>query len=74
MNLEEYDNMTPEYANFVSRVLCGIFITSLLWFIYMNCVEMYKLSREIRILRQNLEENDCHDSLLETNREKHSDV
>ena len=85
MNLVEYGNMTPEFSNFVSRILFGIFITSLLWFLYMNCVEIYRLSRELRILHQNsvgrmenikMERMEI-DSLLETNNENndnHSEV
>jgi hypothetical protein len=76
MNLVEYGNMTPEFSNFVSVFLFGIFITSLLWFLYMNCVEIYRLSRELRILHQNSVgrmENDSHDSLLET-KDNHSEV
>jgi hypothetical protein len=79
MNLVEYINMTPEFSNFISVFLFGIFITSLLWFLYMNCVEIYHLSRELRILHQNsvgrMEnikmERMENDSLLETN---HSEV
>jgi hypothetical protein len=72
----QYINMTPEFSIFISVFLFGIFITYLLWFLYMKCVEIYRLSRELRILHQNLVgrmENDSHDLLLETN-ENHSEV
>jgi hypothetical protein len=71
MNLVEYSNMTPEFSNVIYVFLFGIFLTSLLRFLYMKCVEIYKLSREIRILHQNLLGRMENDSLLETN---HSEV